>query len=220
MRFESGQTVLRRYLHRDGRLGRIDCGRVLSDDERGLLMWVHPGSGSAIRVTLDGVSTRKMPLERKLVAPTILAHRPWFGNGVLQFMPVGEAHSVWWFFSDDGDFRLWYVNLEKVVRRWAGGLDVVDQALDVTAYADRTWEWKDEDEFAERTDVPGFWTSAEAAEIRAEGEKVMARVEAREFPFDGWLCDFAPDPAWGPTPLPWWWDQPPEFPDAHRPPLS
>jgi len=36
--------------------------------------------------------------------------------------------------------------------------------------------------------------------IRAEGERVIADIEAARFPFDGTWCDFRPDPAW-PTPV-------------------
>lgn len=60
---------------------------------------------------------------------------------------------------------------------------------------DLNWYWKDEDEFAERTDHPLFWTSTEAARIRAAGERLIAEAQAGRFPFDGTWCGFRPDPA-------------------------
>lgn len=169
---------------------------------------MHPGSGVALRRTLDGASTRKIPLAQKLSIPTVLAPSTWHGAGVLQLTPVNAAHSVWWFFTETGAFQGWYINLEDPARRWAGGVDTFDHALDVAVEPDRSWVWKDEDEFAERTGV--LWDRAQAEQIRAEGEAMVALVEAGDFPFDGTWCDFAPDPRWGPTPLPWWWDQVPD----------
>ncbi|HEX2774384.1 MAG TPA: DUF402 domain-containing protein, partial [Micromonosporaceae bacterium] len=81
-------------------------------------------------------------------------------------------------------------------------------ALDVWVEPDRTWRWKDEDEFAEKTGHPLYWTAEEAAAIRARGEALAARAEARQFPFDGTWCDFRPDPAWPVPQRPAGWDRP------------
>jgi predicted RNA-binding protein associated with RNAse of E/G family len=129
---------------------------------------------------------------------------------VLILTPPGVEHAIWWFFDRDANFIGWYVNLQTRTTRWSGGVDLVDQTLDVVVDADINWQWKDEDEFAERTGHPMYWDDAEAAAIRAEGQRVIAIAQAREFPFDGTWCDFRADPDWGPTPLPWWWDQNPD----------
>ncbi|CAM3332462.1 DUF402 domain-containing protein [Stackebrandtia soli] len=209
MRFQPGQTALRRYIKGDGRIGLVHSGRVVADDENGLLTWVGGGSGVADRVTLAGEPTRKMPFEEQLHTATTLRATYWHGQGVLQLTPVATAHSVWWFFADDMSFRGWYVNLELPERRWDGGVDTVDQALDVWIGADGSWQWKDEDEFAERTGHPLYWDEETAAGVRAEGEAMIRLAEAGAYPFDGTWCDFRPGPDWEPTPLPWWWDRPP-----------
>jgi hypothetical protein len=129
------------------------------------------------------------------------------GEGILQwFPPDRSAASVWWFF-DDGEFHGWYVNLEAPAVRWPGGVDTTDHALDLWVEPDRTWTWKDEGEFAERTGHPWYWTAAEAAGIRATGERMAARVEAGAFPFDGSWCDFTPDPQWTVPGLAAGWDR-------------
>ena len=65
------------------------------------------------------------------------------------------------------------------------GVDIVDQDLDVVVRPDLTWQWKDEDEFAERLAFPEhYWVSDEKA-VRAEGERVIRLAEAGAFPFDG-----------------------------------
>ena len=90
------------------------------------------------------------------------------------------------------------------------GVDVVDQDLDVVVRPDRSWQWKDEDEFTERLAFPDhYWVTDEKA-VRAEGARVIALAEAGEFPFDGTWCDFVPPADWtSPTELPPGWDRPP-----------
>ncbi len=138
-----------------------------------------------------------------------LAHDVWQGPGVLKFMPVGEAHSVWWFRDDHGNFTNWYVNLEDPAIRWddgtVAGVDMVDQDLDIVVAPDRTWRWKDEDEFAERLAFPDHYWVPDSDSVWAEGKRVVERIEAGEFPFDGTWTDFRPDPSWEPgAPLPGW----------------
>ena len=60
-------------------------------------------------------------------------------------------------------------------------LDTTDLALDVTVDPDGTWAWKDEDELAEAISL-GVLDEAAAAELRAEGERVIA---AKPWP-TGW----------------------------------
>jgi Protein of unknown function (DUF402) len=208
VRFSVGQTALRRTHLRDGRLVAVEAGRVIADDERGLLLWVSTGSTVVRRTTIDGVPVRKMPFILKMSMPTILAARGWDGGGVLILTPPGAAHSVWWFFSEDGQFRRWYVNLEAPALRWRGGFDLQDHALDIWVDRDRSWRWKDEDELAERTGHPSYWQPEEVPAIWAEGKRVIALAEAGVYPFDGTWVDFAPDPAWTPTTLPSDWDMP------------
>ncbi|MDT5025951.1 MAG: hypothetical protein QOE61_2377, partial [Micromonosporaceae bacterium] len=88
-------------------------------------------------------------------------------------------------------------------------IDIVDHHLDIVVAPDRTWRWKDEQDFAECTGVPGFWTGPEAREIRAEGLRVVAALGDGRFPFDGTWCDFRPDPTWTlPDHLPAGWQRP------------
>ncbi len=47
---------------------------------------------------------------------------------------------------------------------------------------DRSWEWKDEEEFVERLAFPEhYWVTDEAA-VRAEGERVIKQIEAARVP--------------------------------------
>ncbi len=207
MRFAAGETIVRRNVHRNGRIGAVETARVVSDDDRGVLTWTSIGSQVMRRTTLTGEPTRKMPLGERSSIPTMLSPSLWRDTEVLALTPPDVAHSVWWFFDSTG-FLGWYVNLEAPAQRWFGGLDTTDQALDVWVEPDRSWVWKDEDEFAERIGLPDYWSEAEADGIRAEGHRLIALAARGAYPFDGWLTDFQPDPRWPPTTLPPYWDQP------------
>jgi hypothetical protein len=212
MTFEPGRVILHRNT-RHGRLGWVRPGRVLSDDDRGLLLWVAPGSPVAYEVAEDGRDMREMPFAEWVTLRYRLFEAPWQGPGVLKLIPPDTAYSVWWFRKPDGRFAGWYVNLEEPSVRWddgeVAGIDMVDQDLDIWVPPDRSWRWKDEEEFAERLDFPDhYWVSDEAA-VRAEGRRVVKLIEAGEFPFDGTWCDFEPDPQWTvPESLPPGWDRP------------
>jgi Protein of unknown function (DUF402) len=212
VRFERGQLIVHRNV-RNGRLGWVRPARVVRDDERGLLLWLARNSPVANEVTVDGRGMRMMPFTEWIASSYRLEQGRWFGPPLLKFLPVGAAHSVWWFRTAEGSFAGWYVNLEEPGERWddghLAGIDMVDQDLDIWVPPDRAWQWKDEHEFVERLAFPDhYWVRDEAA-VRAEGERVIKLIEAGEFPFDGTWCDFVPDPSWvRPATLPAGWDRP------------
>jgi hypothetical protein len=199
--FAPGQTLLRRYF-RGGRVSFLNVCRVIADDERGLRLWLPIGAPFWRLLTADGRDGHSAGVEE--MATASLGELVWQRSHAMIFMPPDAAHTVWWFFSPEGEFEGWYGNLEEPYARWAGGVDTADQALDLWFEKDRSWRWKDEDEFAARIGHPRYWSVEEAAEIRSEGEKLIKLAEAGEFPFDGTWCDLRPEP--GPPlirPLDW-----------------
>src|SRR5207247_4183670 len=128
---------------RHGLLGWVRPARVVSDDERGLLLWLAPASPVANEVAQDGRGMRDMPFAEWVTLRYRLEVAPWRGPGVLMFTPPDAAHSVWWFFTPAGDFARWYVNLEEPAVRWddgyLAGVDVVDQDLDIQVEPDLSW---------------------------------------------------------------------------------
>jgi hypothetical protein len=212
-RFEPGRLILHRNV-RNGRIGWVRPARVVSDDERGLLMWITRGTPVVNEVSGDGRGMRTMPFTEWITAGTSLKHGTWAGPSLLKFLPVGAHHSVWFFRDDEGRFSGWYVNLEEPFVRWddgeAAGIDMVDQDLDIVVAPARTWVWKDEEEFAERLALPEHYWVADEAAVRAEGLRVIEDIEAGRFPFDGTWLDFVPPPHWAvPPDLPEGWDRPP-----------
>jgi predicted RNA-binding protein associated with RNAse of E/G family len=216
MSFEPGRPVLYRNVGGDQLFAVRPC-RVISDDDRGLLLWLARGSAIGVEVAADGRRIRSMPFAEWVRLDHQVVEATWQGPGILKFLPPDVDHSVWFFFDDDGRFADWYVNLEERAVRWddgdVAGVDTVDQDLDIVVAPDRTWQWKDEEEFAERLALPErYWVPDEAA-VWAEGRRVIKRIEAAEFPFDGTWTDFVPDPSWPvPRSLPRGWDRPPARP--------
>jgi hypothetical protein len=214
VRFEPGRLIVHRNVRR-GRIGWVRPARVVSDDERGLLVWVARDSPVASEVSADGRGMRTMPFTEWVTSPSYgLAVHRWNGPPLLKFLPTGARHSVWWFQDEQGRFANWYVNLEEPAVRWddggLAGVDMVDQDLDVVVRPDLSWQWKDEEEFAERLALPEHYWVADEAAVRAEGRRVIALAEAGKFPFDGTWCDFTPPTEWAAPPaLPPGWDRPP-----------
>ncbi|HEY3507479.1 MAG TPA: DUF402 domain-containing protein [Actinocatenispora sp.] len=192
---EPGSVILYRTYF-GSTLMTVSPVRVVRHDDDGLLTWTASGTPRWLRADPAGRALRDVP---RAQWPAEFTEGAWFGAGVLVLSRPGVDHSVWWFSDDTGGFAGWYVNLERNVLWTDGdtvGIDAVDQELDGWVTPDRTWHWKDEESFADKTGDPAFWSADEAAAVRAEGERVRALATAGAAPFDGTWCDFRPDPSW------------------------
>jgi hypothetical protein len=224
MRLAPGRVIVHRHFQGD-RLAWVRVMRVVSDDERGLLLWIAPGSPVLFLRADDGRTIRSMPFAEWITRQRRLTNGTWEGPGILKLIRPGAAHSVWWSWDDRGGFGGWYVNLEEPGVRWddgdVAGLDIVDQDLDICVEPDRSWLWKDEHELAERLRFPDHYWVHDGAAVWAEGRRLIPDIEAGAFPFDGTWCDFEPDPAWAQPPaLPAGWDRPRVYLDGHAPDRS
>lgn len=211
--FEPGEIVYMRHFQRDAVAGIFPC-RAARHDEDGLLLWAEQGAPSWYTITEDGRWMRQLPLADWVSAPK-RAHRGSFAHALLSWHPAGADYSIR-FFWYDGVFTAWYANLEVPFEPWrhdgVGGGDTVDWDLDIWIDPDRTWRWKDEEEFTERLAQPEHYWVEDEARVRAAGEEVVKLVEAGAFPFDGTWLDFRPDPAWARLPHThppaWLWELP------------
>jgi len=114
----------------------------------------------------------------------------------LRLILPGHAHSVLLIWRERWKLLCWYINLEEPFRRTPLGFDYMDQTLDIVVEPDMSsWRWKDEDEF-EEAQSKGIYSRNQADDIRAEGERALERLLAREPPFDQRWEDWRPDPAW------------------------
>ena len=97
-------------------------------------------------------------------------------------------------------FAGWYVNIQEPFRRTAEGdetqgYDTQDLELDIWIPLDRPWEWKDE-ELLERRVEEGRFSAEQVVEIRAEGARIAAELDAGRRWWDESWADWQPDPAW------------------------
>ena len=163
--------------------------------------------GRKVRASLPDGSPMRMPED-----DCELLEEPWTLE-TLRIVVPGSRHSLLLFWTPGfQEFLLWYVNLEEPMVRTPIGFDYLDRFLDIEIAPDLSrWKWKDEDELEEAV-ARGIVTSQKAREIRAEGERVIAALDAKRAPFDEpWDC-WRPDPGW-PTPVfPDGWDDLGKYP--------
>jgi len=181
MRSRPGELAVRRHFMRGHDMSRAWCGRVAADDERGLWLWFATGSAFRDIGAVDGRPFREVPFDEWGRTERAMRELRWTGD-VLMLHPPGAAYSVWFFFRGaDNGFDGWYVNLERPGARWATdtltGIDTVDYDLDVVVAPDRTWRWKDEDEFLAHLAVPDvYWCDDEQAGGGADLQRQFAYV--------------------------------------------
>ncbi|MEU1280229.1 DUF402 domain-containing protein [Streptomyces sp. NPDC005805] len=177
---------------------------VVQDTEDLLAVWMAPGTECVKPVLADGTPVHLEPLATRYTAPRTLTTDRWFGSGVLKLARPADPWSVWLFWESGWRFKSWYVNLEEPRTRWAGGVDSEDHFLDISVYPDRTWLWRDEDEFAQAQAV-GLMDAAKAERVREAGRAAVAAIRAWEAPFSSGWEHWRPDPSWTVPRLPADW---------------
>lgn len=143
--------------------------------------------------------------ESRQRVPWQLGDACWLATSVLWLARPGSSHAIGVFWQGpEREFAGWYGNLQAPLVRTPLGFDSTDHVLDVTIAPDRTWEWKDEDEFA-IVQERGLILPADARAIRAEGERIIAAAEANAWPFNAGWEHWQPDPAWTVPMMPEGW---------------
>jgi len=169
---------------------------VVADDERASQLFIRAGTPTLTRCDPEGVPLpRSLPYTERFSRAWVLGGGTWSEPHALMLTPTGAASSIWAFWDGQWSFEGFYVNLQEPLRRTRFGFDTTDHVLDVVVEPDLSWRWKDEDELAEAIRL-GRFTPEEAAAVRREGERVVAMLEARIWPFDLDWAHWRPDPAW------------------------
>ena len=194
----AGHEVLRRFRRPDSLAEGVQPCRVVRDDEKGLVLWLTPGTPVLRPVLADGRDIRDVPLSQRF---DYYRHGratrldTWRGQGLLGIAPPDVPWSVWLFWTEDWEFQGWYVNLEALQERGHGESVTEDHILDLIVAPDRSVVWKDEDELKAAV-LGGRFTDEQAEQIRADGRAAAAVVAAWGSPFcDGWES-WRPDAAW------------------------
>ncbi|NOL44118.1 DUF402 domain-containing protein [Kribbella sandramycini] len=176
---------------------------VVRDDADGLVAWLAPGTPLLKPVLTDGRELRHAGPTGMFSQERVLKLDTWRGTGILKVVPPGKPWSVWYFWSEDGAFRGWYVNLESphVRDQAARRTTTQDHVLDLWITPDRQIHWKDEDEL-EGAVLAGRFTQAEADQITATAHRAVLDIQAWTHPFcDHWETWTAP-PDWPLPPAP------------------
>ncbi|MFJ7075025.1 DUF402 domain-containing protein [Streptomyces sp. NPDC098781] len=204
-----GTQILWRYRENGG--PRFHIARpvtVVRDDSETLAVWLAPGTECVKPVLADGTAVHQEPLATRYTKPRAVQRDRWFGTGVLKLARPGEPWSVWLFWEPGWRFKNWYVNLEEPLARWTGGVDSEDHFLDISVHPDRSWHWRDEDEFAQ-AQRDGLVDEGLAARVREAGQAAVEVIRGWGPPFaDGWQ-NWRPDPSWAVPSLPEDWDRTP-----------
>ncbi len=201
-----GDVVLLRYLrHNPGDV--IVPMRVVHDGPDYTALYTAVGTPGKCQAHRDGTRiTRDTPFEVRERLVSGLADFTWHTHHVLSLMWPGEMRATWLKWRDpDWEFVDYYGNIQAPLKRTKHGFDTADYLLDVAIDADLSWHWKDEDEFDLARDH-GFIEAGLLDEIRAEGERIIADVEAKAWPFDAGFEDWRPDSDWAVPELPTYWD--------------
>jgi len=179
-RWKFGDTVVFRGILK-GKLWYA-CPAYIVEDTADMIA-LYWRVGTPIRAPI-----RRPTVEDELYNRIALEDRKWVYNDVLSLHQPGRGFCIdlMWF-GGTRELRCWYVHLQEPLRRSKIGFDTMDQMLDIVIRTDRSsWQCKDEDEFNEAGRL-GVYSHEKMVTIRAEGEHVIALLEANASPFcDGW----------------------------------
>jgi hypothetical protein len=176
--WQPGDTVLRREVRHDGSAW-AQWPVLVVRDEPGLL------------VTYLAEGTRfEFP-----AAPEVhpwASRGAWQGHGVLMLQRPDEMHAIWVFWDGpEREFAGWYVNLQEPFRRTTAGYDTQDLELDIWIPAGGRPQLKDSDLLDQRV-REGRFTQDQARAIRAEGDRVLAELDAGRRWWDDAWADWQP----------------------------
>ncbi|MGE5464307.1 MAG: DUF402 domain-containing protein [Syntrophothermus sp.] len=136
-----------------------------------------------------------------------LAKYTWQTNRVLLLFEPQNFYSIMLFWNHTShEFLSYYVNFQLPFRRHQTAVDTLDLELDLVIHPDFSYKWKDEDDYQQAMThglILPEWSSA----IESASDKVLERLEKRNYPFDGSWRDWMPDPSWLPPRLPENWDK-------------
>jgi Protein of unknown function (DUF402) len=199
--FEVGSTLVRRDVFRGKVWTAWQC-RVVADsgDQLALARW--PGVPGLVPTTLlrSREDSRAKAIRTLAAGSWELGNCTWQHTTALILMLPGAYFSVNLFFRGN-DFAEWYVNFERPFRRTPAGVDTLDLLLDLVIGPDRSYRWKDEDEYRQGRQL-GIITDAEHRQVQRAREEVIALLQHGTGPFaEHWLT-WRPAPEWATPSLP------------------
>lgn len=203
-RWRQGDTlVLRNIARSDGTVTTAIPAIVVCDEPEILAVYIPHGTRFK--------NNWAVPPEQRVAAVTSAlpsAQRQYQdrvckNNSIRLYLP-GRSYSVGVTFDDQDHFVSWYGNLEAPFHRTRLGIDTRDFALDIVAYPDGHWHWKDEEEFQRRLEV-GIDSAQHQTQVRTAGQDFIERFERKIWPFNAGWEDWRAPVAWQIRELPEDW---------------
>lgn len=194
-RWSPGDQVTWTYYTLQHPTRTVRPGTVVLDDDRGVVVWIAPGTEVLLPVLESGAALRRAGDDGMFTQKRVQSKQLWTGNGILMIALPHKPYSIWLFYKDDGSLGCYYVNLETPYERTAEGIRTRDLVLDLVVLPRRDWHYKDEDELegAERT---GYFSPEEVEEIREAGREAEQHIAEWSYPFSAGFEYFFPDPRW------------------------
>lgn len=211
MRWKPGSQIVQ-YEMLGGGIGLARPVTVVDDSPGHIALYSHPGTLMVTRGVDNYRSlelSERIELRGRMLSPSVGGFREVTtpDSHVLTLTPRDSWHSVMLFWSQDWQFRTWYVNLQSPIRRVRQGVQLQDLALDIVVRPDMSWWWKDVDEF-EALASRGILSVDEVSVVRAEADRMVGVIESLARPFcEGWE-HWRPDPSWSVPRLPNDWLDP------------
>ena len=181
------------------------AARVLKADDVSVTAARWPGSAirdipAYIESTRTGSEAlREEARQARVRGDWQLADSVWRRTGVVEETVAERWFTVSRMHAADGALLCWYVNFQRPPLWRPGGWDTLDLAIDLVVEPDRTWRWKDEDEYEQGRRL-GLISDDEHKAVQPAREEALALLEARGGMFaTGGEEDWTPDAAW---PLP------------------
>lgn len=206
--FDPGATVLVQEVWR-GRVWSARPMRVIADDGESAALWFPKGTRWMAPTT---PAHRERSATRRERMVTSLELGDWthveveWGVSSIWLVEPCVNHGVCTSWDGEGEWLGWYFNLQEPFVRTERGFHYMDLMLDIVVSPDRSWRWKDEDEFALMLER-GLISEGRARAVRAEGEKVVARMAADDRPFCEPWVEWRSDPSWALPVLPAAWER-------------
>lgn len=204
--FERGRTIVLQDVY-GGRVWSARPMMVVADEGEFVALWAP--KGSIRKVPTNPASRERLATraERFAMSLTLLdwvhVDNEWDVDS-LWLMREGDWHATWVCWRE-WELWGWYINLQEPFTRTPLGFQTMDLELDVVIEADRSWRYKDRDEF-EMLAGRGLIAPERAAAARSEAERVLENLRADAPPFSEDWASWRPDPAWRPPVLVDGWD--------------
>ncbi len=130
----------------------------------------------------------------------------WHTTRALQILNLGDFFSTIYFWDHaSGEFLCYYINFQTPFKKSGQIIDTLDLDLDLIIHPDFSFEWKDLDDYQKAIEA-GLILPEWIDKIEIAKEKVLDKLERREYPLDGSWINWTPDPNWANPRLPTNWN--------------